>query len=524
MTYKAEDSQVERFHKLFLGNQRSYGQYDADRGRALTVKATFTAAHVRAHLEGNAGLGVVPIMDDGHCWWAAIDIDKHGPAGSPNVDPMAIAQTASKLDLPVLVCSSKSGGAHVYVFFKEPQDASSVRLVLMRWASQLGHGGAEIFPKQVSLDPPKGGAERPLGNWINLPYYDAPNTKRFCIEGGKQVTLDYFLELAEGRRCTLAQYEIETQREYEVGPPCLQRMLQERIDEGSRNNAVFQAAVFLKRAYAEEWRPRLELFNRLALVTPLAAREVRQIAGSVTRRDYQYRCREEPCRSLCDRALCQQRAFGINAEDKQANEVPMVDKVEKIIATPIKWRLTIGDKRIELTTEQLFNYQKVREACFERLHVVLPPLKKNDWDLYLREMVERVEEVEDITIEQLMMQRVIEYCRRVKVNKNESEDMRRDNLRRGMPALVAIVDPVTQNDRRWYFAFKLLDLIEYLKRKKALLVPEYQLSGLLTAAIGEKHKRSKLRVGNTVLYNIWCVPEEMVAPEEVPTVNKVPEY
>lgn len=516
---------VERFMRLYRGNGRSFGQYSPDsKNKALTIKGTFTSQHVASHLAGDAGLGVVPIMDDGKVWWSAIDIDVHGPAGSPNVDIMAIEQKIARLELPLVVCRSKSGGVHAYVFFSEPQEAASARLMLTRWSTQLGFPGAEVFPKQSTMSPRKGESELPLGNWLNLPYYDFENTDRYCVDGGKQVNIDYFLTLAEARRCTLGLYELATQTEYDPGPPCLQKMLEVKVDEGSRNTAIFQAAVYLKRAFPDsDWRQRLDLFNRQALSNPLGQREVRQIASSVNKREYQYKCREEPCRTMCNRDLCKTRAFGITDKDERANEVPPIDKVQQIIATPMRWILTIKGQQIELTTPALFNYDSVRQAVFEKLHMVLPMMKKQEWDVFLRELCANIEVVEEMTIEEMVRQRAVEFCRRIKADPNVPEDIRRDNLLRGLPAYISIATP-GDTTREWFYAFKLLDFIEYLKRKKALMVPEHQISTLLSRAVGTGNKRSKLRVGAHMLTNVWCLPPDVVTESDIPIYNNTPEY
>src|SRR5687767_3264944 len=145
---------IARFGSLFRGNMRSYGAYMPNaKTKMLTIKAPFSAENVRSHLEGEQGLGVVPIMDDHNCWWAAIDIDIHGPAGSA-VDLISIEQKVTRGELPLIVCRSKSGGAHCYLFLREAAPASTVRAVLGRWAGVLGYAAAEIFPKQTNLIKP----------------------------------------------------------------------------------------------------------------------------------------------------------------------------------------------------------------------------------------------------------------------------------------------------------------------------------------------------------------------------------
>jgi hypothetical protein len=533
MAVQQED--IDRFLALYKGNPRSFGVFNPNsRTHMTTVKSEYTDEHVRSHLEGELGLGMVPILDDGTCWWAALDIDVHGP-NKVDVDLSTIEQKVTRSELPLVVCRSKSGGAHCYLFLKEATPVVVVRAMLARWAATLGHPQAEIFPKQVSLDPPKGESERPLGNWINLPYYDADKTERWAIDGGKQVTFEYFLELAEGRRTLLEDFADTAVDDYVNGPPCLQRMLDEKVDEGGRNTAMFQAAVYLKRAFGENWRDKAGEFNRGAFVAPLDNREFRIICNSVNKKDYQYKCREEPCRTLCNRELCKTREFGITDGDAAANEIPLFENVQQVIATPIRWILTVKGKVIEVTTPELFNYETVRQRVGEKLHIVLPRIKSTEWDQYLREIMKNVEIRHETTVEDQVFAKLCEFLRRGRTDKSRPEMDRRDDLRRGVPTLIAIERSPTfeggklkrpeRGTESWYYAFRIGDFIEYLRKKKALPCPDHQIATILYRVLGEDAKRDKIRVADGKrIGNVWCIAETHVDSEEVPVKNFSQEY
>jgi hypothetical protein len=533
MAIQHED--IEKFMALFRGNERSFGVFNPNaRTKMTTVKALYTEEHVRSHLEGELGIGMVPILDDDTCWWAALDIDVHGP-NKAQVDLIQIEQKVVRAELPLTVCRSKSGGAHCYVFFKEATPVVAARAMLTRWAGVIGHPQAEIFPKQSSLQPPKGESERPLGNWINLPYYDADSTERWAIDGGKQVTFEYFLELAEGKRTDLTHFAEQASDDYMNGPPCLQRMLDEQVDEGGRNTAMFQAAVYLKRAFPEGWRDKAAEFNKGAFVTPLEIREFRIILNSVSKKEYQYKCREAPCSTLCNKDLCRTRDFGITDNDSAANEIPLFENVQKIVATPIRWALTVKGKVIEVTTAELFSYEVVRQRVGEKLHIVLPRIKANEWDVYLREIMKNVETRHETTLEDQVFQKLCEFLRRSRADKTRAEMERRDDLRRGTPTLIAIdraptfeggvIKKPEPGQESWYYAFRMQDFVEYLRKKKALPCPDHQIPTILYRVLGEDAKRDKIRVGDGKrIGNVWCVAESSVETEEVPVKTFNQEY
>src|SRR5262249_41483247 len=135
-------------------------------GKAFTLPGPATPELWEQHLSGAGhGLGIIPLMGDNTVLWACIDIDVY------NIDHRNLCDKINALKLPLVVCRSKSGGAHCFVFLAQPEPASEVRPLLEEWAALLGHGGCEIFPKQVERYD-----EHDVGNWLNMPFYFAEKT------------------------------------------------------------------------------------------------------------------------------------------------------------------------------------------------------------------------------------------------------------------------------------------------------------------------------------------------------------
>jgi hypothetical protein len=198
--------------ELFVGFDKAYGQYEIKRanekgkleGKASTVQGAVTKELWNGHLAGTGpGLGVIPLLADNTVRWACIDIDKYG------INHAELEQKIKKLDLPLIVAKSKSGGAHCLTFFKEPAPAKEVREVLKNYAAALGYGGCEVFPKQTTRD------DDGMGNWLNMPYYFAEKTSRYAIKNGKPLTLEEFEAYATERSITLkelVEVEVEAQQ------------------------------------------------------------------------------------------------------------------------------------------------------------------------------------------------------------------------------------------------------------------------------------------------------------------------
>jgi putative DNA primase/helicase len=198
---------AERFMALFAGLDWAYGQYTvppgakADergkvKGEALTVEAPLTVAQWEAHLNGGAGLGIIPIRDDGTVRFVAFDVDQYP------IDQNAIAKKAKRFSLPVIVCRSKSGGAHGFAFFSEPVPAELARRKVASWVHLMGYKpGTEIFPKQDRL------SEGDIGNWINAPYFGGKFSLRYAVDDDGALDIADFLDLAEAMRIDRAELE-----------------------------------------------------------------------------------------------------------------------------------------------------------------------------------------------------------------------------------------------------------------------------------------------------------------------------
>ena len=162
---------MNKFKNIFNGLTIAYGQYQPgergengkQKGKAFIVRGTVTDELWKNHLEGKgAALGIIPITEDNDCRWGCIDIDEY------NFDHSKLIQSIRTSNLPLIVCRSKSGGAHVFLFTKENIPASLMQSKLKEMAIILGYEGSEIFPKQTEILVDRGDT----GNFLNLPYYN----------------------------------------------------------------------------------------------------------------------------------------------------------------------------------------------------------------------------------------------------------------------------------------------------------------------------------------------------------------
>lgn len=146
------------FERLFKGRTDAVGL-----GRGGVQRRQLHSDDYRRHLAGEVAIGVFPMRPDNRVWFAAVDLDR------PDFD-LARA-VAGLLPGTAYLERSRSGNAHVWVFFDSPVEAWIPRGVMRAALEVYGEPHVEVFPKQDALPPVLPGEPTPLGNYINLPYY-----------------------------------------------------------------------------------------------------------------------------------------------------------------------------------------------------------------------------------------------------------------------------------------------------------------------------------------------------------------
>ena len=392
---------MDKFKSIFLGLEIAYGQYQPgergengkQKGKAFIVRGDVTDSLWSDHLKGKGpALGIIPITEDNSCRWGCIDIDEY------NFDHLSLIQSIRKLNLPLIVCRSKSGGAHVFLFTKEIIPASLMQSKLKQMAIILGYEGSEIFPKQTEILVERGDT----GNFLNLPYYNEMKGLRYAInDNGAGCTLEEFYKLYDVWACSkedvqnIKTEEKKIEEAFPGGPPCLNKLAAIGFGEGSRNNALFNIAVYYKQSKPDSWEDEIVKANHKYMEPPLSNNEVQQLIKSVNRKGYdKYRCKDAPINAVCQSRLCRTKRFGVGFGEEQ---MPMLGNLTKYTSTPPQWFLDVGEARIELKTEQLYSSPLFALACLDQANLVVPVPKPKDWkELFLKPLMQNLQEIEPL--------------------------------------------------------------------------------------------------------------------------------
>lgn len=490
-------SLLEAFNDLFRGRDDVYGQYEKPTGtkkggqknvgRALNVREPLTLDQWKDHLSGKVGLGIVPTMLDKLCWWGGLDIDDY--VGFKHAE---LAKQLEDDNLPLIVCRTKSGGAHVLMFVKEPVLAADMRQKLREIAAGLGYHGCEVNPKQAEILDARGD----IGSWLNMPYFGGDATERYAImPDGSRLTAEQFVKHAQSLRLTAAQFEAvqppAAEEQFPEGPPCLQYIGRVGLDSGERNKGITAVAIFWRKADPKDWKDRVEKANQqLTHGSPLDAAELAQLIKSIEKKDYNYSCKEMPLARYCNSIVCRTRKYGVSGGEG----MPSIGGLTMLATDPPIWFLDVEDTRIELTTEELQNQGKFQRRCMERLTMMPPRQKEASWQVLVQGLLEKCEILEappDASIDGEFRGLLEGFTT------SKSCHPTREGLLMGKPF---------KHEEEGRVYFRLMDLLRYLHQHGFKDYRHAQLASKLKNIDGVKHGFANIE-GRGV--NWWSIPVDV---------------
>ena len=499
---------VEKFKNIFSGLERAHGIYIPgeinDKGKkggvARIKKAEVTTQLWQDHLDGkDPSLGIIPIMDDGNCRWGCIDIDDY------KLDHKKLLKQIKQLELPLISCRSKSGGAHVFLFIDGLVPAKAIRKKLNKFAFELGRANCEIFPKQDMLHVEKGDT----GNFLNLPYHGGDESFRYAYDDKlNALTVEKFISLVDENKVTPEDFEkLEPKKKKKTqgllpdGPPCIEKLMETKVHK-NRNLTMFHVATYARKKFANDIvRQQDFLFDwhDKYIAEPLSGSELNGIINSNNKKDYGFKCKEDPMCGVCKEPECFQREFGKDfSNDYQITDLQKYDSDEPV------WFLNfiMGDapKRLSLDTEQLFDQRKFRKKCMDAITKL--PNKLRD-DVWVKKIQDLLDECDIIETDQ-------------EITKAGEFDLHLNNfiLDQGTTSHKEelLIGMVLKLDDKLYF--KPESLLDYLNKKRFTGFSKTEMLARLNNDLKGGTERRHIK-GNTSAY-LWWVPEIVSPVKELP--------
>ena len=491
-------TESEKFEYIFRGLELAHGTYSINgnrngkqTGKAQIVRTPRTTKLWEEHLSGEGvAIGIIPINEESQCVWGCIDVDEY-----TGLDHEALVKKIRRLKLPLVVCRSKSGGAHIFLFTKDWLTAKDMQETLKNMASALGYNGSEIFPKQVYLNVEKGDT----GNFLNLPYFNAESGMRYVIQDdGTAGTLQEFFALYEKyaqEPDTVSCFEIEQEpdADFKDVPPCLQALFKQGFEEGSRNNGLFNVGVYLRKAFPKTWSQEIQKYNTKYFDPPLGLSELNLIAKQLEKKDYTYKCSDQPIKNFCNKELCATRKYGVQSLVTNT----AVGNLRKYNSNPPLWFLDVNSHPVELDTEGLMFQPKFQKACIEQLNYIPPSVSKPQWETRLNGLLSNMTETEGSIMEASEDSNIdgqfYEYLEEFAHHLQKAESRDEIYLRRAW---------TDEEKAKTYFRIK--DLMNHLKKNKFYEYKLHQVAQRLKDIGGEA---CQLKVKGKSL-RVWGIPAQ----------------
>ena len=486
-------SQAQRMMELLRGFSAAHGTYSVEeyneakrkaeiKGSARTVRQPVTEAVWAQHISGTRRLGIITITEENTCWWGAVDIDDY------EVDHTILVSKLADMNLPALVTRTKSGGAHVWLFFSEPVPARIVMPKLRELAAALGYGDCEVFPKQIRVVSEGEG----FGNWLNMPYFGGDQAKNYGVRAdGLGYSLDQWLTKAESLRMTEAQFQDVSVhvsvRGWEDAPPCLEHLAGVRVREGVQNNALFNFGVLARKMREEGWEELVLEWNRQFFVPPHPVARLTEMLKRVGKRDYNYKCHDAPCVSHCNMPLCRTRKYGIGP----GGGADIIDSVSILMTEPPMFYVLLKTGgTVECDGGTLLNPRAFQEAVLVQHQIVVPQYKQEVWLPRVQQYVEsaiRIDAPAEVGVTGRMWELVEQFC----TDRHAAESV--DEVFLGKP---------WRDEDEAMVWFRLRDLRDHLDRARFTSLRVAQITERIKKAGGRSHFFNVRGRG----VNVWGVP------------------
>ena len=451
-------TELDKFINIFEGLNSAYGQtvktdQFSEKGKhktkSFTISNPVTKKLWREHLEGkDPALGIVPINKENKCKWGCIDIDTYP------FDHKKFIQKIKQKNIPMIVCRSKSGGAHAFLFTKDFVPATVMRAKLKIIASAMGFAGAEIFPKQDYIRVDRGDT----GSFLNLPYHANERTVRYAYGlEGNVLTLEQFFDLHKETALSvenLNEFVIESKEEidhFKGMPPCLITLLNDGVPDGQRNNCMYNVGVYLKKRYPDKdkWQEYMYIYNKEYMRPPLDVTEIKVLIGSLDSKEYNYKCKDEPIHSFCDAKKCALQEFGVGDNVP----APEITEIRKYDSDPPIYFASIDGESVEVDDATLHDPEKISLACMNQIGKPMMPVPKHMWRRLLIKLFANLETIPAPASSKLDVQ--LKEILADYINKTPGKELK--DVMRGIA--------FTDTDGFTYFKFK--DFWKYLLKTKS---------------------------------------------------------
>jgi hypothetical protein len=135
----------------------------------------------------------------------------------------------------------------------------------------------------------------------------------------------------------------------------------------------------------------------------LPPKQIEKIVKQSDKKDWGYKCKDQPMCSFCNKSKCKVRKFGIgeNTVGAEIKNMVMFRNGDESI-----FHLNVGDQRITLNIDELYDQHRFRKKCAVTVTRMPPMQKREDYDEMINTLLDTTEIVEaeyEMTMEGLVV-------------------------------------------------------------------------------------------------------------------------
>lgn len=153
----------------------------------------------------------------------------------------------------------------------------------------------------------------------------------------------------------------------------------------------------------------------LLLSHPLTAQEVAAAVTSNKKKEYSYKCGDEPLKALCCKRECSARKYGVGGDS--VSEL-VFEELCQYTATPPYYEWTVNGKSLRFLDEDEIIYQNAfRKLCMRRLHILPRRLKEDAWGRIVNNalknvVIKRIDDEDDVSPGAMFREHLVEFLTR----------------------------------------------------------------------------------------------------------------
>ena len=134
----------------------------------------------------------------------------------------------------------------------------------------------------------------------------------------------------------------------------------------------------------------LAKYNLEYLKPPLGHTEVGAIIKQLNKKDYFYKCEDQPIVSFCNKAVCVTRKFGVGPGQLN-NDLSSLTKID---GDPPIWILNVDGQRVELSTESLVSQTIFQKECVGQINRFPIMVNARAWQTRIQLLLDNLTVVE----------------------------------------------------------------------------------------------------------------------------------